>query len=204
MLKHKILFIIIGIIFTVSAAYITVLMVDNSKVEEVSPEEDKLIINGEEITFKYYRVDQLFFLSVPQSFKIWDEVTLLGTYPNNDRPELVFESQDGTTQIQITTTEQDMTDDLLTTFVETTRESLQSLVETVETDFYTKYDKNFGQIKYTEINDSGNYHDIRYFTLNNKLVKVEFITIKQEQVDWEEASNIILESICFDSQYLEN
>ena len=204
MLKHKILFIIIGIIFTVSAAYITVLMVDNSKVEEVSPEEDKLIINGEEITFKYYRVDQLFFLSVPQSFKIWDEVTPLGTYPNNDRPELVFESQDGTTQIQITTTEQDMTDDLLTTFVETTRESLQSLVETVETNFYTKYDKNFGQIKYTEINDSGNYHDIRYSTLNNKLVKVEFITIKQEQVDWEEASNIILESICFDSQYLEN
>lgn len=182
----------------------TVFFMRNPKAEEVLTEEDKLIINGEEVIFKYYRVDQLFFISIPQSFKIWDEATLLGTYPNNDRPELVFESQGGTTQIQITTTEQDMTDDLLTTFVETTRESLQSLVETVETNFYTKYDKNFGQIKYTEINDSGNYHDIRYFTLNNKLVKVEFITTKQEQVDWEEASNIILESICFDSQYLEN
>ena len=204
MLEKRLFFFMLGIILVIIAAYMTVFFMRNPKAEEVLTEEDKLIINGEEVIFKYYRVDQLFFLSVPQSFKIWDEVTLLGTYPNNDRPELVFESQDGTTQIQITTTEQDMTDDLLTTFVETTRESLQSLVETVETNFYTKYDKNFGQIKYTEINDSGNYHDIRYFTLNNKLVKVEFITIKQEQVDWEEASNIILESICFDSNDLNN
>ena len=74
-------------------------------------EDEKIKVDGVEINFKTYRIDQKFFLNVPDIFTKLDETTLKEKYNYNDRPELVFMSNDDLQHVFISTTNQDMTDD---------------------------------------------------------------------------------------------
>ena len=47
------------------------------------------------------------------------------------------------------------------------------------------------------------YRDIRYFTLDNKLVIVEFNTLVTKEEDWKKASTLLLDAICFQENDVE-
>lgn len=185
----------------VTGAYITADLVHKEKLAEL--EEQKLLKVGEEVIhLKTYRIDKIFFMNIPDAFVSLDEETLKSTYPFTERPELVFQSPDNMTHIFITTTNTDMTDDNLAAYVENIKTTFTTLmVKTYDT--YQSYEKLF--VKLIGIDTTTNlYRNIRYFTLDNKLVIIEFNTNSAQADEWKRAAEVILDSICFDEKDIKN
>lgn len=166
---------------------------ENKKQEEVEEKEDKIEVNGVEINFKTYRVDSSFFLNVPDTFTMLDEATLKSKYNYNNRPELVFMSETDFEHVFVSTTNEDMTDDGLEAYL---NNRIAGLTNTtlLDSGVYQKHDKTFAKLVAT---DQNTYYNIRFFTLENKLVSVEFNTQVGVYKEWEDVANEVMDSICF-------
>ena len=114
--KIEIVLVLTGIILIVVGAYIAANLVHDEQMDIIEKNEP-LKVGDEVVKFKVYRVDQLFFLQVPETFLTLDEATLNANYPTDDRPELVFQDAANETHIFVTTTNEAMTDDLLPSHV---------------------------------------------------------------------------------------
>lgn len=201
MKRKEIILGVLGIVVIVVIAFFVANFIHNSNQEKISnnddvseKEEDKqLKVDGVEINFKSYRVDQSFFLNVPDTFIMLDEETLKTKYNYNNRPELVFMSEDDTEHIYISTTNEDMTDDGLESYLNSRVASLSNMT-VMDNGIYNSYDRTFARLV---ANDGTTYYNIRYFTLENKLVSVEFNTPVTEYEKWEDVVNEVMDSICF-------
>ncbi len=165
---------------------------ENNKQEEVK-EEEKIEVDGVEINFKTYRVDSSFFLNVPDTFTMLDEATLKSKYNYNNRPELVFMSETDTEHVFVSTTNEDMTDDGLETYLNNRVAGLTGMT-VIDSGVYQKYDKTFARLVAM---DANTYYNLRFFTLDNKLVTVEFNCSVSVYEEWKDAVNEIMDSICF-------
>ena len=159
-------------------------------------EDDKIKVDGIEINFKIYRVDQKFFLNVPDIFTKLDEATLKEKYNYNDRPELVFMSNDDLQHVFISTANQDMTDDGLEDYLSYRMTGFTNMTM-LDSGVYQKYDKTFAKLVVT---DANSYYNFRFFTLDNKLVTVEFNTPVNDYQKWEDVSEEIMNSLCFNEE----
>ena len=166
---------------------------EDKKQEEVEEKEDKIEVNGVEINFKTYRVDSSFFLNVPDTFTMLDEATLKSKYNYNNRPELVFMSEADTEHVFVSTTNEDMTDDGLEAYLNNRVAGLTGMT-VIDSGVYQKYDKTFARLVAT---DANTYYNIRFFTLDNKLVTVEFNCSVNTYEEWEKVANEIMDSLCF-------
>ncbi len=166
---------------------------EDKKQEEVEEKEDKIEVNGVEINFKTYRVDSSFFLNVPDTFTMLDEATLKSKYNYNNRPELVFMSESDTEHVFVSTTNEDMTDDGLEAYLNNRVAGLTGMT-VIDSGVYQKYDKTFARLVAT---DANTYYNMRFFTLDNKLVTVEFNCSVNTYEEWEKVANEIMDSICF-------
>lgn len=206
-MKHKkefiigtigIFMIVLGLFLTSSALYEDV----NKKEDENSLEEEQLKVGDELIDLKTYRVDQSFFINMPNSFITLDEATLKANYPNNDRPELVFQNTDNTTHVFVTTTNIAMADTDLQAYLD---QQVQSLQEgTIESGLYTSNDKTFARWERRDQDPAGYYRDTRYFTFDDKLVIVEFNTLLTQEEEWKDVKDAILDSISFTEEQAKN
>ena len=200
MRKKEIFLSILGIIILVLAAFLVSLAIrkvtdsdgNNNNVEEI------LEVDGKEIEFKTYRVDQSFFINVPSEFIMLDEETLKQEYDYNSRPELVFRSDDNAERIFISTTDEAMTDEGLEEYLNT-RIAQYSNMQILDSGIYTKHDKTFAKIVVLDSTNSM-YYNIRYFTLNDKLVSVEFNTASTNYEKWEKVVDEIMDSLCFNEE----
>lgn len=199
-MKHKkeILLVLIGVVLILVGAYLT------SKISVKEPvkrkvEKEELKVNGEVINLKLYRVDKAFFLKVPDSFVAVTGDALNQKYGTSERPELVFESKDDLTHVSVTRGKEAMTDDMLNNYVSSIKEGLTGFTD-VKMENYQKHDKNFIKLTATSTDEAAKYYDIRYFTLEDKLVTVEFYTTINQKSEWEKVSKKILDSICFNEE----
>lgn len=204
MKRREIILGVIGIIVIVVVAFFLANMIhdnhvksinkeEDKKQEEVEEKEDKIEVNGVEINFKTYRVDSSFFLNVPDTFIMLDEETLKSKYNYNNRPELVFMSESDTEHVFVSTTNEDMTDDGLEAYLNNRVAGLTGMT-VIDSGVYQKYDKTFARLVAT---DANTYYNIRFFTLDNKLVTVEFNCSVNTYEEWEKVANEIMDSICF-------
>ncbi len=202
MKKKEIILGVIGVILLVVLAFFVSNAIhkynvkNNKEVKENESvkKEKQFKIDGKRILFKTYRVDQSFFLNVPSIFKMLDEATLKEKYNYNTRPELVFTSADDLEHIFISTTDEDMTDEGLKTYLDNRVSTLTNMT-VLDNDIYPKYDKTFAKLV---AYDTNTYYNLRFFTLNNKLVTVEFNTPTSVYLDWEDVVNEVMNNICFD------
>ena len=199
-MKHKkeILLVLIGVILILVGAYLT------SKISVKEPvkrkvEKEELKVNGEVIYLKLYRVDKAFFLKVPDSFVAVTGDALNQKYGTSERPELVFESKDDLTHVSVTRGKEAMTDDMLNNYISSIKEGLTGFTD-AKIENYQKHDKNFIKLTATSTDEAAKYYDIRYFTLEDKLVTVEFYTTINQKSEWEKVSKKILDSICFNEE----
>ena len=167
---------------------------ENNKQEE--KKEEKLEVDGVEITFKTYRVDSSFFLNVPDTFIMLDEATLKSKYNYNNRPELVFMSELDSEHIFVSTTNEDMTDDGLEAYLNNRIAGLTNMT-LLDSGVYQKHDKTFAKLVAT---DANTYYNLRFFTLENKLVTIEFNTQVGVYKEWEDVANEVMDSICFNEE----
>ena len=167
---------------------------ENNKQEE--KKEEKLEVDGVEITFKTYRVDSSFFLNVPDTFIMLDEATLKSKYNYNNRPELVFMSNDDLEHIFVSTTNEDMTDDGLEAYLNNRIAGLTNMT-LLDSGVYQKHDKTFAKLVAT---DANTYYNLRFFTLENKLVTIEFNTQVGVYKEWEDVADEVMNSICFNEE----
>ena len=167
---------------------------ENNKLEE--KKEEKLEVDGVEITFKTYRVDSSFFLNVPDTFIMLDEATLKSKYNYNNRPELVFMSELDSEHIFVSTTNEDMTDDGLEAYLNNRIAGLTNMT-LLDSGVYQKHDKTFAKLVAT---DQNTYYNLRFFTLDNKLVTIEFNSPINVYEKWEEVVTEIMDSLCFDEE----
>ncbi len=203
MKKKEIILGVIGIVVIVIVAFFLANIIHDNHVKTINKEEDdkreeekkeeKIEVDGAEINFKTYRVDSSFFLNVPDTFKMLDEVTLKSKYNYNNRPELVFMSESDTEHVFVSTTNEDMTDDGLETYLNNRVAGLTGMT-VVDSGVYQKYDKTFARLVATDVNT---YYNIRFFTLDNKLVTVEFNCSVNTYEKWEKVANEIMNSLCF-------
>ena len=205
MKRKEIILGVLGIIVIVGVAFLLANIVHDYNVDSINnenqsgndnngkQEEEKFKIDGEEVNFKTYRVDQSFFLNVPDTFVMLDEETLKTKYNYNNRPELVFSSNDDLERIFISTTNESMTDDGLEEYLNNRIADLVNMT-VLDSGVYQRYDKTFASLVAT---DANTYYNLRFFTLEDKLVTIEFnIPIGQYQ-EWEDVVNEVMDSICF-------
>ena len=203
MKRKEIILGVIGIIVIVVVAFFLANIIHDNHVKSINKEEDskqeeekkeeKIEVDGVEINFKTYRVDSSFFLNVPDTFTMLDEATLKSKYNYNNRPELVFMSETDTEHVFVSTTNEDMTDDGLETYLNNRVAGLTGMT-VVDSGVYQKYDKTFARLVATDVNT---YYNIRFFTLDNKLVTVEFNCSVNTYEKWEKVANEIMNSLCF-------
>ena len=206
MKRKEIILGVLGIVVIVVIAFFVANFINNSNQSKLDDnnsdnvsekEKDKKFeVDGVTINFKSYRVDQSFFLNVPDTFIMLDEETLKSKYNYNTRPELVFMSEDDTKHIYISTTNEDMTDEGLEAYLNSRVASLSNMT-VMDNGIYNSYDKTFARLV---ANDGTTYYNIRYFTLENKLVSVEFNAPVTEYEKWEDVINEIMDSICFNEE----
>ena len=193
--KKKIIYIALIIIIVFLAYFIASTFRTTKKKEEV--EEETIFKVGDiQVEFKLYRVNQSFFIKVPDNFTKLDDETLKTKYGTTNRPELVFEDMADITHLFITVNSMDMTEDGIPNFMEEKKKELANY-EIDEITTYQAHGKTFGRVSVSDTLDTGNYYDIRYFSLNNKLVTVEFNTLKPTKEEWKQVSEEMLNSICF-------
>lgn len=203
MKRKEIILGVIGIIVIVVVAFFLANIIHDNHVKTINKEEDnkqeeekkeeKIEVDGVEINFKTYRVDSSFFLNVPDTFTMLDEATLKSKYNYNNRPELVFMSETDTEHVFVSTTNEDMTDDGLEAYLNNRVAGLTGMT-VIDSGVYQKYDKTFARLVAT---DANTYYNIRFFTLDNKLVTVEFNCSVNTYEEWEKVANEIMDSICF-------
>ena len=200
--RKEIILGVIGIIVIVVVAFFLANIIHDNHVkslreeennEQEAKKEEKLEVDGVEINFKTYRVDSSFFLNVPDTFTMLDEATLKSKYNYNNRPELVFMSNDDLEHIFVSTTNEDMTDDGLEAYLNNRIASLTNMT-VIDSGVYQEYDKTFARLVAT---DANTYYNIRFFTLENKLVTVEFNSQVGVYKEWEDVANEVMDSICF-------
>ena len=199
-MKHKkeIILVLIGVILILVGSYLISRISVKEKTEK-KVEKEELKVNGEVINLKLYRVDKAFFLKIPDSFVAVTGDALNQKYGTSERPELVFESKDDLTHVSVTRGKEAMTDDMLNNYVSSIKEGLTGFTD-VKMENYQKHDKNFVKLTATSTDEAAKYYDIRYFTLEDKLVTVEFYTTINQKSDWEKVSKKILDSICFNEE----
>ena len=202
MKKKEIILGVIGIVVIVVVAFFLANIIHDNHVkslrkeennEQEAKKEEKLEVDGVEINFKTYRVDSSFFLNVPDTFIMLDEETLKSKYNYNNRPELVFMSESDTEHVFVSTTNEDMTDDGLEAYLNNRVAGLTGMT-VIDSGVYQKYDKTFARLVAT---DANTYYNMRFFTLDNKLVTVEFNCSVNTYEEWEKVANEIMDSICF-------
>ncbi len=198
MKRKEIILGVIGIVAIVLVAFFLANMIHDNHVnsineEENNNEEEIMEVDGVEINFKTYRVDSSFFLNVPDTFIMLDEETLKSKYNYNNRPELVFMSNDDLEHVFVSTTNEDMTDDGLEAYLNNRIAGLTGMT-IIDSGVFKKYDKTFARLVAT---DANTYYNIRFFTLDNKLITVEFNSPVNVYEEWEDVVNEIMDSICF-------
>lgn len=200
--RKEIILGVIGIIVIVVVAFFIANLVHDYNVDSINKEnetkneeqkEDKIEVDGVEINFKTYRVDSSFFLNVPDTFTMLDEATLKSKYNYNSRPELVFISNDDLEHIFVSTTNEDMTDDGLEAYLNNRIAGLTNMT-VIDSGVYQEHDKTFAKLVAT---DANTYYNLRFFTLDNKLVTIEFNTQVGVYKEWEDVANEVMDSICF-------
>lgn len=201
--RKEIILGVIGIIVIVVVAFFLANMIHDNHVKSLSEgennkqeeekKEEKFEVEGVEINFKTYRVDSSFFLNVPDTFTMLDEATLKSKYNYNNRPELVFMSNDDLEHVFVSTTNEDMTDDGLEAYLNNRIAGLTNMT-VIDSGVYQEHDKTFARLVAT---DANTYYNIRFFTLDNKLVTIEFNTPVSVYKEWEDVANEVMDSICF-------
>ena len=205
MKRKEIILGVIGIVVIVVVAYFLANIIHDNHVKSINSgennkqeekKEEKLEVDGVEITFKTYRVDSSFFLNVPDTFIMLDEETLKSKYNYNNRPELVFMSEADTEHVFVSTTNEDMTDDGLEAYLNNRIAGLTNMT-LLDSGVYQKHDKTFAKLVAT---DQNTYYNLRFFTLDNKLVTIEFNSPINVYEKWEEVVTEIMDSLCFDEE----
>ena len=205
MKRKEIILGVLGIVVIVVVAYFLANIIHDNHVKSINSgennkqeekKEEKLEVDGVEITFKTYRVDSSFFLNVPDTFIMLDEATLKSKYNYNNRPELVFMSELDSEHIFVSTTNEDMTDDGLEAYLNNRIAGLTNMT-IIDSGIYQEHDKTFAKLVAT---DANTYYNIRFFTLENKLVTIEFNTQVGVYKEWEDVANEVMNSICFNEE----
>ena len=205
MKRKEIILGVIGIVVIVVVAFFLANIIHDNHVKSINSgennkqeekKEEKLEVDGVEINFKTYRVDSSFFLNVPDTFIMLDEATLKSKYNYNNRPELVFMSELDSEHIFVSTTNEDMTDDGLEAYLNNRIAGLTNMT-LLDSGVYQKHDKTFAKLVAT---DQNTYYNLRFFTLDNKLVTIEFNSPINVYEKWEEVVTEIMDSLCFDEE----
>lgn len=197
--KKEIVLGVVGIVIIVVVAFFLANMIHDynvNNINNVKTEDDRIMLDGEVVNFKTYKVDDSFFLNVPDTFIMLDEETLKSKYNYNSRPELVFMSNDDLEHIFISTTNEDMTDDGLETYLNNVIAGLTDMT-VLDSGVYQEHDKTFAKLVITNTNT---YYNLRFFTIDNKLVTMEFNTPIGVYKDFEDVVNEVMDSICFNEE----
>ena len=194
----KVAVMIFGIILIVAGAFVMASLVHEKNMEVEEKKEQGIKVGDQSISFKLYRVDQSFFIQIPDTFSILDEQTLKDKYGLSDRPELVFQSADDATHVFVNTTDYQVNDVGLSSYVDALKSGLSGII-VQSYEVKEKYGKPFVSLVAVD-NNSQMYKNIVYFTYQDKLVIVEFNTSAVQQENWENAASFIIDSICFEEK----
>ena len=120
MKKKGILLISVLIVMTI-ALVLFFFSLKDKKTEKISKKEvnEEIIkLNGEEVNFKKYRINQQFYLEIPELFVQMSDEEVNKRYTNDFKPGLIFTDDEMLVNILVHASNEALTNDGLQTFLE--------------------------------------------------------------------------------------
>ncbi len=173
-----------------------------NKKEETKPvkydtDEEKIELNGKEVTFKKYRVNQEFLLKIPELFVEMSDEEVNKRYTNDFKPGLIFTNDTMDIELFVHLTSDAVNDDTLRTFVDNYKATVNGASITKD-DIVKVGEKSVAKLNYTIQNDTTLMsHHILFFSLNDKAVMIDFKYPNEKSEEWDAISTYTLGTLEF-------
>lgn len=199
MKKKGILLISVLIVMTI-ALVLFFFSLKDKKTEKISKKEvnEEIIkLNGEEVNFKKYRINQQFYLEIPELFVQMSDEEVNKRYTNDFKPGLIFTDDEMLVNILVHASNEALTNDGLQTFLESYKTTVAGASITKE-EITVKDSKNIARLDYTIQNDiTLEAHHILFFSIEDKAMMIDFKYPSEKATVWDKICEYTLKSLKF-------
>lgn len=193
---------VIVVVFVIACGIITLLLnQDTKRLEEeqkIYSTLDTTLKDGTKIETQYYNLDDgKFFVKVPKNFTQMDAETIAIKYPNAEAPNIVFTNEETTINVAISLTEHVLPDNQMETYLENVKKTLVNFQDVKATTFQRDH-HTVGEIEFvSQASDTAIYNHMISFSNNGFLAIVTFNCTQEQEENWKEVGNFIINSLMF-------
>ena len=153
--------------------------------------------SGEQIETEYTRIENnKFFLKVPTNFRQLTSEEINQKYIGNV-PETVFSNEDGSINVAINTTENEMKNEEISSYkIQMENDAKENNWKVINSNYYEVDNHNISQIKMiSSVNNSNIYNNTIAFSYKDKLVLITFKCKEELKEEWEGIGDFIIDSL---------
>ncbi len=196
MKKKRIMLIAILGIFILAIALFFLL--PKEKEEKKTIKEDAIQFDGETVEFKKYRINQKFYLKIPELFVEMSDEEVNKRYTNDFKPGLIFTDDTFQVNLLVHATSDALSNETLQAFVENYKTKIAGANITKDIVTTVGDDKNVAHLNYTIQNDTTmEMHHVLFFAVQEKAVMVDFKYPQEEASNWDEICEYTLNSLAY-------
>lgn len=154
--------------------------------------------DGTRIEFKYVDFNE-YSIKVPTNLEVMDEETKALKYPSTRAPQIVYTNEETSINLALQNQDDNMTNEQIPKFTRTMQKTFESMGEVKSVDFFVRDGHKIGEIKFiSQAVDTKIFNHMIFFSVDKKLEIVSFNCVVDYQEEWEDVSNLIINSIKFE------
>lgn len=173
---------------------------ETEELEEEAKKFESLVTttkSGEQIETEYTHIESnKFFIKVPTSFRQLTSEEINQKYIGNV-PETVFSNEDGSINVAINTTENEMKNEEISSYkIQMENDAKENNWKVISSNYYEVDNHNISQIKMiSSVNNSNIYNNTIAFSYKDKLVLITFKCKEELKEEWEGIGDFIIDSL---------
>lgn len=153
---------------------------------------------GTKIEFEYKDFEE-YSLKIPKILEIMDDETKAIKYPSTRAPQMVYTNEESSINLALQNQDDNMTNEQIPKFTRTMQKTFESMGEVKSVDFFVRDGHKIGEIKFiSQAVDTKIFNHMIFFSVDKKLEIVSFNCVVDYQEEWEDVSNLIINSIKFE------
>ena len=193
--KRIMLIAILGILILALALFF---LLPKEKEKKKTVKEDAIQFDGETVKFKKYRINQKFYLKIPELFVEMSDEEVNKRYTNDFKPGLIFTDDSFKVNLLVHATSDALSNETLQAFVENYKTKIAGANITKDIVTTVGDDNNVAHLNYTIQNDTTmEMHHVLFFAVQEKAVMVDFKYPQEVASDWDEICEYTLNSLAY-------
>ena len=198
-MKKKVILFLVVLILIITVMLFFLNTNQNKKETGKSKENqtEKIMLNGEVVNFKKYRVNQQFYLEIPELFVEMSDEEVNKRYTNDFKPGLIFTNDKMDVELLVHATNDKVSNEEVSSFLESYKNTL-SHVEIKDEKVTTIQQHNIASLNYIEQKDTKEEsHHVLLFSLNEKALMIDFKYFSDLSDSWDKICTHTLNSLQF-------